>query len=468
MDGIQGQVLKTGESSRIDNIALDSHYRTVQQLNPSVQSLLVVPIVRGRDVLGVITLESNRLNGFSDEDNHFVSQIANQAVIAIDNARLFDSIMEARDRLQVILNAMEEGIVLIDERDTVALVNPRIDLIGIWQSELLSRTLRELASDAEINFIERAGFASLDEALGLMDGLRQHKIYPPVNYVVQGEHGVLHIRRQIIPLKSKDGQIIGALLIFYNKTEEEELAKAREELSRMIIHDLRSPLTAVTTSLKLMNDIVPKDAKYYPLVQMTTDTSRRAIRKLLGRVDSLLDIAKMESGQLSIEREVTELLPLVTNVIQELKPLAQELDIQIDPQIDMAMPPLDIDGDKVERLMLNLVDNALKYSPQGSKIIIRSHLPEQDGALSGYIRVDVVDFGPGVPSEYKATLFDRFVQIEGRRKVRRGVGLGLTFCRMVVEAHQGRIWIEDNPEGGSVFSFTLPFIRTGVGIADMD
>ncbi len=201
---------------------------------------------------------------------------------------------------------------------------------------------------------------------------------------------------------------------------------------------------------------MPKDAKYRPLVETTTDTSRRAIRKLLNRVDSILDIAKMESGQLSIEREVVDIRTLIDNVRIELAPLAQELEIAIISDISTDMPLLDIDGDKVERVILNLVDNALKYAPQESTITVRNAMV---GMEEGYIRIDIVDQGPGVPAEYKETLFERFVQIEGRRKVRRGVGLGLTFCRLVVDAHGGRIWIEDNPTGGSVFSFTLPIVK---------
>jgi signal transduction histidine kinase len=253
-----------------------------------------------------------------------------------------------------------------------------------------------------------------------------------------------------------NGIIIGVLLVFYNKTEEEELARTREELSRMIVHDLRSPLTAVTTSLRLLQELVPKDLPVYEVVVSTTDASRRAIRKLLSRVDSLLDVARMESGQLSIDSELTELSFLVDNVRTELGPLAHELNVTIESQIDAKLPPLDIDGDKVERVILNLVDNALKYTAQDSKIVVRNHPPGEDGAAEGFVRIDIADRGPGVPTAYKMTLFDRFVQIEGRRKVRRGVGLGLTFCRLVTEAHGGRIWIEDNPGGGTIFAVTLP------------
>jgi signal transduction histidine kinase len=224
----------------------------------------------------------------------------------------------------------------------------------------------------------------------------------------------------------------------------------------MIIHDLRSPLTAVTTSLKLMTEIVPKDSDIRPLVETTADASRRAIRKILSRVDSLLDISRMESGFINLDTKPTELATLVDSVCIELSPLAHELNITIQTEIPDDLPLLAIDSDKVERVLLNLLDNALKFAPMGSVVTIRSSL---NSDKPGFSRTDVIDGGPGVPDEYKTRLFDRFVQVQGRSGKRRGSGLGLTFCRLVAEGHGGRIWIEDNPGGGSVFSLTLPVIK---------
>jgi signal transduction histidine kinase len=261
-------------------------------------------------------------------------------------------------------------------------------------------------------------------------------------------------------VRSDQGSIGGLMLVFYDETEAHELSQAREDLARMIIHDLRSPLTAVTTSLKLMNDIIPADSEFKDVVEATSSTGRRAIRKLLNRVDSLLDVAKMESGQLALETRPTELATLMDNVSIELSPLAHELGVKIDALLPKAFPMLDLDADKVERVLLNLLDNALKFSPEDGRVVMRSFPPGEAGALPHQVRVDVVDLGPGVPQEYKTTLFSRFVQVRGHQGRRRGTGLGLTFCRMVVEAHGGRIWIEDNPGGGSVFSFTLPVVSS--------
>ena len=446
------QVLNNGQIQRIPNVDEVDHYK---KLIDSTRSQLSVPILRGKETLGFITLESSRLAGFSAEDTHFVAQIANQAVIAIDNARLFKRITEARDRLQVILDAMEEALILIDKRGKIALVNPRLDILELKPSELLNRPIQQLLPNSKLKLASQLGFENTGEIEKVLRDLtRGWGEYEPHLYMLQGEAGMKYIQRYIIPVKDEQQQIMGLLLVFYDKTEEQELNRAREELTRMIVHDLRSPLTAVITSLKLLSDYVPKENDAYPLVETTTDASRRAVRKLLGRVDTLLDIAKMQSGKISLEQDFAEFLPIADNVITELNPLAHELGIEVKADIDEELPLLNIDEDKVERLLLNLVDNALKYSPTNSQILIRAY-PTDDSI----IRVDVLDSGPGVPDDYKQALFDSFVQVEGRRNVRRGVGLGLSFCKLVVEAHHGKIWVEDNKPTGSIFAFTLPIAK---------
>lgn len=450
-----GQVLSGGQALRISDVRSE---QTAPALMVNGRSHLSVPILRSGQTLGAITLESDRAGAFSQEDTYFVTQLANQTIIAIDNTRLFERIAEARDRLQVILNAMTEGIVLIDRNGVIALANPRVDLIGLFAEQLLNQNIDNLLDRPELDLAERMGFQSDQKVRKLLKEMRQPGAWTgiePAAYTVEGEHGVLHIQRDVIPVGSENGEPIGMLMVFYDETEQKELTQMRDDLSSMIVHDLRSPLTAVTTGLKLLRDIVPAENPLRPMVEMTTDTSQRAIRKLLSRVDSLLDISRMESGQLNLETEPTELATLADSVCAQLSPLAQDLEVKLLSQVDEHTPLLDIDGDKVERVIQNLVDNALKFCPSGGSVSIRANAPEMNGARR-LVKIEVVDTGPGVPDEYKSKLFERFVQVKGRRGARRGIGLGLTFCRMVVEAHGGDIWIDDNPGGGSIFAFTLP------------
>lgn len=449
--GLTGRVLGAGQALRVSDTRLETGYLP---LIPKTRSMLLSPIMKGKDTLGIIMLESDSAGAFSEADGHFIAQIANQAVIAIDNTRLFQRIREARDNMQTILDAMEEGIILINTEGVVTLANPPINLIELVPDDILGQSIGTLIKNPSLKFAEHLGFSNPSALKKLITNLDDNwDFHAPHDYEFHSDEvGIRYIQRQIIPIHDENHHITGIMLVFYNKTEEHELANARESLSQMIVHDLRSPLTAVTTSLRLLQALVPKDTEFAPLVEKTTATSRQAIRKVLTRVDSLLDVSKMQSGQINLERDAIVLSSIITSVIAELHPLAEELDVTLQNDSDSNLPLVYVDADKIERMILNLVDNALKYSPANTTVTVQTKLVNDN-----FIQLNVMDMGPGIPDEYKDRLFDRFVQIEGRKTVRRGVGLGLTFCKLVVEAHEGKIWVTDNPKGsGSVFKVTLP------------
>lgn len=427
--------------------------RDLKQMN-GVVARLSVPLVRDYDVLGVITLESQMANAYGAEEIEFVSQLANLATIAIDNARVFEWVQDSRNRLQVILDSMNEAVILFDPDGKAVLANPRVStLLGLDPTLIIGERLEVMQSRADLIFAERLGFSSRAELTQLFQALKLSTWQgsAKVSYRIDRPQ-TRFIDRNIVAVFDQSRKVMGLLMVFTDATEERELTQAREDLSRMIVHDLRSPLTAISTSLKLLNEMAPPDDD--PLgrsIRKTTEVSLRALRKLLHLVDSLLDIAKMESGNMTLETSRHELKPIADNVRFELSPLAEELNIRVDVLIPDNIPPLMIDSNKVERVLLNLVDNALKFTPVDGLVEIRAEC--DDNKL---VRIRVTDTGPGIPDEHKARIFDRFQQVEQGKSHRRGTGLGLTFCRLTIEAHGGSIWIEDNVAGGSVFAFTLP------------
>jgi NtrC-family two-component system sensor histidine kinase KinB len=463
--GITALVYDTGEPLLVADVRENRHYRAV---NPNTHSQLSVPIMRENEILGVITIESTNYNAFGEDDITFVTQLAIQAAIAIDNARLFKRIAEGRDRLQVILDSMTEGVLLINNDGQVALANPRIEsLLGLKPETMVRQLVDDLLLDPDMGFAQQLGFSEADLRLLLADlraGDWRGEEQANFSYELDAPRHV-YVNRHIAPVMDENGALLGLLLVLVDETEQQELVLARDDLNRMIVHDLRGPMTAVTASLKLLNDLAPPDSNFTPIVQRTTEASMRAVRKLLNLVDSLLDIGKMESGQMTLDREPVHLNALASNVVMEMDSLARELDVNLAVDIPYDMPLLDVDGNQVERVLLNLVDNALKFTPADGVVRIAAYKPEERDVPAGFVRVEVSDTGPGVPDDYKARLFDRFVQVKSAQSRRRGTGLGLTFCRLATESHGGAIWIEDNPEGGAMFAFTLP-VATDLNTAD--
>ncbi|MBZ0302714.1 MAG: GAF domain-containing protein [Anaerolineae bacterium] len=450
-EGITGRALREGAAVCCNRVEESPDYLP---LISTTRAQLTVPILWQGMVLGALTLESEQ--PFLAEHSDFVTQLVNQTVFAVENARLFHDAAEARDRMQAILDTMTEALILIDRHGQVALANPRVDLLGLDNRHLIDQPLDALLNGST-RMAERCGFSSDEDLLRLVQSLRGPSILPESGvYTLQIDSTLRYIQRQVIPVRDEQTDIIGALLVFNDRTEQHNLERAREEFSQMIIHDLRSPLTAVTSSVALLSEIIPPDNEFSSLVVRTADSSQRAIRKLLKRVDSLLDISRIKSGVMSLHLEQAELGPLVDNVCAELEPLAHDLEVAILTRMPDNQPRLVIDVEKVERILLNLVDNALKFSPNDSEIVIVMQVAD------GLAYVRVIDRGPGVPESERQSIFDRFVQIQNQAgRHRSGSGLGLNFCKLAVEAHGGRIWIEDNPNGGSIFVFTLPIATEG-------
>lgn len=457
--GINAQVIETKMAFRSDDIRQETGYLP---LIPNTRSLLIVPLIRGKDFLGIIRLESNATHAFTDGDVHFVSQIANQAIIAMDNTSLFQRIRNTRDSLQTILDGMEDGILMIDSDHIVTIANPTIMMLGLNPDDIIQQSISDLIARPDLHLLHKLGFGTEQTLMQVLNHLNhsiQWRNQLTIEYALLApDGGRTYIKRVLIPVRNNDDHSAsGIIMVFYNKTEEHQLAQARDSLSQMIVHDLRSPLTAVTTSLALLKSISSEDDKLKQIIEKTTSASHQAIQTVLTRINSLLDVSKMESGTLDIATEPAELATIVDNILIELSPLAHNVNITFKNNISDNLPLLLIDSDKVERVLQNLVDNALKYSPHDSEIILRA--TPTNSAMSPRVRIDIIDSGPGIPDKYKSTIFNRYAQIDGRDVVRGGVGLGLAFCRMVTEAHGGEIWVEDNGEQGSIFSLTLPIVK---------
>jgi NtrC-family two-component system sensor histidine kinase KinB len=457
---ISKHVLDTGDATLVPDVKADPTFATPRS---ETRSLLCVPLLRDIHTIGTIALESNSSNDFGLEDMLFLMQVGAQARIAIDSRLLFQNIQATRDRLQAILDSMTEAVLLIDSDGMLRLANPRArTLLDLDPDKLTGRQIRDILSESSMQFAEKLGLQTnmlRGLTLGLMAGT-----WKPEHELTQYDRQILgqhrFFERADVAIEGEGGRALGWLMVIKDMTEEREVAQAREDLTSMIVHDLRSPLTAINATLKLINNIATNDdALSREVLKQTTTTASQAVRKLLNLVNSLLDVSKMESGTISLERETGSLHRLAETVITDLKPLAEEMEVALENRVDAALPPLNVDMDKIERVILNLMDNAIKFTPSDGQVYINALLDEEaksNGASEKFVQVRVVDSGPGIPDDYKEALFDRFVQIKEQAGRRRGTGLGLTFCKLAVEAHGGRIWIEDNPEGGAVFVFTLP------------
>ena len=227
-----------------------------------------------------------------------------------------------------------------------------------------------------------------------------------------------------------------------------ESERQRESLTSMIVHDLRNPLTGMMGGLDVLRMTLPK--KLTADQQRLLDISRRNSQVLLDMISELLDISKMEAGQIKLNVQPVDLLELIVKSIDSVSALTDVEQLTIKTRL-AEVEPVPCDRQLINRVIANLLSNAIKHTPPGGTIIIETR-PSTD-----QVTVSVADTGEGIPVEYQRRIFDKFGQIEKPGEERRGTGLGLTFCKMAVEAHGGRIWVESHPGQGSTFFFTLPY-----------
>jgi signal transduction histidine kinase len=175
----------------------------------------------------------------------------------------------------------------------------------------------------------------------------------------------------------------------------------------------------------------------------------RSTRQLSRMVESLLDIQRLEEGQAVLDRRPTSVHNLLASAAELVQPLASESQQRLRFSIAEDLPNVKIDPDMIQRVITNLMENAVKYTPKGGDITLGAVLD------SSLVRFSVADSGPGIPKHMQRQIFDKFSRVK-HNDVPRGAGLGLAFCRLAVEAHGGSIWVESEPEQGSIFFFTLP------------
>lgn len=242
----------------------------------------------------------------------------------------------------------------------------------------------------------------------------------------------------------------------------EELAQAyrnlrraeamRDDLTRMIVHDLRTPLTAISASLGLLKQL-PSESMNDAQTRVV-DRTARAAQRLNRMIDDILTVGKMETGELKPERKEVVLADLLRERLDTFQAQAESegkvLLLDCEPELQAFLDPA-LTG----RVIENLVGNALKYTEQGGRIAVSAQ------EKNGYLHLRVQDDGEGVPDNYKEYIFKKFGQApqEDGRPARKGTGLGLTFCRLVAEVHGGKIWVDDASGGGSDFHVQLPARR---------
>ncbi len=468
------------------------------------RTVLAVPLLREGAPLGAINLRRDKVEPFTDKQIELVTTFADQAVIAIENARLFEEVQaRTRELSQSVeelraLGEVSQAVNSTLDLETVltTIVAKAVELSGveagaIYVFDELDQTFRVRAT---YGLSEELIAAIREQELGASDVIhqatrdRQPQEITDIQDEAPSPVRAIAMRagfraRLVVPLVGPD-RVVGALVIrrkqpgnfpkdtiqllqtfaahsvlaiqnarLFREIEEKsrELAEASKHKSQFLAnmsHELRTPLNAILGYAELMLDSIYGE----PSDKMRTVLERlqRNGRHLLGLINDVLDLSKIEAGQLTLSLNDYSLGDMVHGVVSAVEPLAAEKRLAFTAQVAADLPSGHGDERRLSQVLLNLVGNAIKFTDKG-EVAIRASV------TNGAFTVAVCDTGPGISVDDQAKIFEEFQQADSSiTRKKGGTGLGLSIAKRIIEMHGGRIWVESEPGKGSTFYFTLP------------
>lgn len=394
---------------------------------PEKGSAIGLPLLRGGDVYGAIVLIHNEIEHFNDERIALIEEANSVIMAALNNALDYHTGLTDDARYQAVFDNAVVPILLTDLHGTIVDLNHQaVDLLGFKADELIGMPI---ASLHDLN-----GFQP-DEVLG------EQTIQSRLKTNSAEIAAMVRVRRLHL-----DGRDV-LEWVEQDITSQMELEQLRRDLTAMVYHDLRGPLQTVHGSIQRLARSLAnhEDPSVWNLLQV----GLRGTRQLRRMVDGLLDVQRFEEGKAILNRQPAEVRVLLADAVQLVQPLALEANMRLKFDIQDDLPLVDADIDMIVRVVINLMENAIKYTPAGEIITLGAFQKETE------VHIHVKDSGPGIPADMKNQIFDKFSRVK-YNNAPKGVGLGLAFCRLAVQAHGGNIWVESEQGNGSDFIFTLP------------
>jgi two-component system phosphate regulon sensor histidine kinase PhoR len=418
-DTLPGRVIQSGRPVMLSGADLQK-VQTSWQAN----SILGVPLSVGDKVIGVLTVD-NQLSprAFGKHDVHLLTTLADQAAIAIENARLFRAAERERAKLGTILREMQDVVIVTDDELRIVLINEAAYAAFQLTAADLGQPLAQVVAVQPL--------IDLFEQRNSEDFVWRADITLPDGRVLQGQ------------LSQLEGVGYGAVLRDITRLKELDLIKS--EFVSIVSHDLRTPLTAIRGYVSLL-------PRVGPLTEMQQDFVTRVERSMDSIVDliaDLLDIGKIEAG-VDWEMHAVVFHAVLRDVIERLQPTA-DLRQQVLAVDVPDLPPVMGNQRRLDQVAANLLGNAIKYTPDKGRISIS--LREDDGFLILQVR----DSGLGISLEDQRHIFEKFYRVESEATAKiSGTGLGLSIVKAIIKKHSGRVWVESELGQGSTFTVLLP------------
>ena len=351
------------------------------------------------------------------------------------------ALRESEEATRTLLESAPIGIVIVDDSGTIDMVSKKaLVMFGYKQTDLVGEPIGILVP-------EMYKGVHAQQCMRYRSDPHERPMGTGIDLSAQRKDGsTFPVEVNLGFIRTNKGLLTMSFIV--DITERQQSETQREHLMRMMVHDLRSPLSSTLTSLEYLraisSDVLVGDR--LKLLEIAVNSAD----KMLKLVNAILDVNRLKSGAMPLVRNIVDLPDIASEVVDEVALLAGEKEIEILMDIPLTLPPIDVDPSLITRVIQNLVNNAIKFTPEKGSIHLKAWQEPDD---VGKLHMSVQDTGSGIPVEIRDRLFQEFVT---GIQTGRGSGLGLAFCKLALEAHGDRIWVESETGQGTTFTFTLP------------
>ena len=432
-EGAIARVIQRGQAQLLFTAAEDDC------LPVDVQAAMLLPLRDGSTVIGTINFYARAAHVYNIDDLRIAYALAMQVAMIMHNARLLREARNTRDELNTVLESISDAVLVVDVNGCILLMNT---------------ALRQLLQLGSTHYIGQSMTALVRAMRGQERRVSQRQLLQAVrNQWRTSSGGTIKLRMAqyiewaVVPLRA-NGNDEGFVITARDISERIELEQLRDATTGMLVHDLRTPLTGLILGLDMLN-IYAHRAKTEDFIELL-GKSKSSANRLLNLINTILDTRKMQAGHFDLERSPCNIMAMVEEALQtvmrQIENSQQHVELDLMAEAALVL----IDRTIIERVLENLLSNAAKFTPPGGHICIASRLVDPN-----WLEVSVSDSGPGVAPEQRSMIFELYGQVSGTQP-RQGTGIGLTFCKLAIEAHGGSISVRDAPERGSTFWFTIP------------
>jgi PAS domain S-box-containing protein len=346
--------------------------------------------------------------------------------------------------LDATITSMADGVVIYGPEGEIVRMNPVASTILGYSPQAIEKPVTQRLSMLHLETPD--GKPIPPEDTPSMRALRGETVRGMITVAHRSSGKEVWMSNSASPLRTPDGKVLGAVVTFTDVTARHQLEEMRKDLIRSVSHDLRGPLTIIRGQAQILSRALEK-AGIHGAERNSAEAIIITAQRMNTMIQDLVDSVRLEAGQLPLTKTPVDLRATLSDLLERAR---TSLDVgRIKLQTTLNLPHVLADRDRLERILMNLITNALKYSPPESEVLIRAEV------ANGKVKVNVTDRGVGIsPADYPH-IFERFYRAARTEKAE-GLGLGLYITRMLVEAHGGRIWVESELGKGTTFSFTLP------------